>query len=184
MKFTTKNLVTLALLSAIAYILAYFAHVLKIPVVPSAPYLTLDIKDAIIVTGGFLYGPLAVVMMSFVVSLAESFLSGTGHFGILMNMISTCAFGCTAAWIYHRNKSFVNAVAALVAGCICATLVMLPANYAITPLYTGAPREFVASILIPAIMPFNLIKGGINAVIAILLYKPVKLAFKKLDKSM
>jgi riboflavin transporter FmnP len=63
-------------------------------------------------------------------------------------------------------------------------LVMLPANYAITPLYTGAPREFVAGILIPAILPFNLIKGSVNAVIAILLYKPVKSALKKLDKSM
>jgi riboflavin transporter FmnP len=182
MKFTTKKLVTLALLSAIAYVLAYFAHVLKIPVVPAAPYLTLDIKDAIIVTGGFLYGPLAVVMMSFVVSLAESFLSGTGHFGILMNMISTCAFGCTAAWIYRRKKSFLNAVAALIAGCVCATLVMLPANYIITPLYTGAPREFVASILIRAIMPFNLLKCAVNACLAALLYEPVKRIFAGTNK--
>jgi len=169
----------MALLSAIAYIIAYFAHILKIPVVPAAPFLTLDAKDAIIVTGGFLYGPFAVLMMSFVVSVAESFLSGTGHFGILMNMISTCAFACTAALAYKIRKDFIGAVTGLAVGCVCVTLVMLPANYIITPFYMGVPREVVANLLLPGILPFNLLKSVVNACLAALLYKPVKLIFTK-----
>lgn len=36
----------------------------------------------------------------------------------------------------------------------------------------GYPREAVAALLLPAFLPFNLIKGGLNAAITLLLYKP------------
>ena len=50
-------------------------------------------------------------------------------------------------------------------------------NYLVAPIYMGYPREEVAKLLLPAFLPFNLIKGGLNAVITILLYKPVMMAF-------
>ena len=37
----------------------------------------------------------------------------------------------------------------------------------------GYPREAVAELLIPAFLPFNLLKGGLNAAITMLIYKPV-----------
>ena len=37
----------------------------------------------------------------------------------------------------------------------------------------GVSREEVAKLLLPAFLPFNLIKGGLNAAITMLLYKPV-----------
>ena len=46
-------------------------------------------------------------------------------------------------------------------------------NYLIAPIYMGYPREAVAELLLPAFLPFNLIKGGINAAVTLLLYKPV-----------
>ena len=52
-------------------------------------------------------------------------------------------------------------------------------NYIITPLYMGVPREQVAGMLIPIFLPFNLIKGGINAALTMLLYKPVVGALRK-----
>lgn len=52
-------------------------------------------------------------------------------------------------------------------------LVMLVWNYFIAPIYMGCPREAVAKLLIPAFLPFNLMKGGLNAAITMLLYKPV-----------
>jgi len=44
------------------------------------------------------------------------------------------------------------------------------------PVYTGWPREAVASMLLPTFMPFNLTKGGLNAAFVMLLYKPIKTA--------
>jgi hypothetical protein len=56
---------------------------------------------------------------------------------------------------------------------------MLLWNYFIAPIYMRLPREEVANLLIPAFLPFNLLKGGLNAAITMLLYKPIKRALCK-----
>lgn len=43
----------------------------------------------------------------------------------------------------------------------------------IAPIYMGYPREAIVELLLPAFLPFNLIKGGLNAAITMLLYKPI-----------
>jgi len=58
------------------------------------------------------------------------------------------------------------------------TVVMVMWNYLITPIFMKVPREQVVSLLLPAFIPFNLLKGGLNAAITMLLYKPVKTAIK------
>ncbi|MCM1388012.1 MAG: hypothetical protein NC231_11830, partial [Bacillus sp. (in: Bacteria)] len=40
-------------------------------------------------------------------------------------------------------------------------------------------REAIVELLIPAFLPFNLIKGGLNAAITMLLYKPVVTALRR-----
>ena len=52
-------------------------------------------------------------------------------------------------------------------------------NYLVAPLYMGMPREDIAALLLPAFLPFNLIKGGLNAAITMLLYKPVFLPLQR-----
>ena len=56
--------------------------------------------------------------------------------------------------------------------------VMLIWNYIITPMYMTISREAIADMLLPVFLPFNLIKGSINASIAMLLYKPTIKALK------
>lgn len=51
---------------------------------------------------------------------------------------------------------------------------MMVWNYLVAPLYMGVPREEVAKLLLPAFLPFNLLKGGLNAAITMLLYRPVQ----------
>jgi len=58
-------------------------------------------------------------------------------------------------------------------------LVMLFWNYLITPLYMGIPRAAVAELLLPAFLPFNLLKGGINAGVTLVLYQPVARALAR-----
>ena len=50
---------------------------------------------------------------------------------------------------------------------------MVIANLLVTPLYLGVTREMVIGMLLPAIIPFNLLKGAINGIITFLLYKKV-----------
>lgn len=56
---------------------------------------------------------------------------------------------------------------------------MLLWNYFVTPLYMGVGRQEIAGMLLPIFLPFNLIKGGLNMAVTLLLYKPVVGALRK-----
>lgn len=174
MKQRTKKLTGLAMLSAIAYIMVFVG---RIPVVMFLKY---DPKDVIITIGGFIFGPLSAFAISLVVSLVEMFtISDTGPIGLIMNIISTCAFACTAAFIYKKKRTVSGAVTGLITGMLLMIAVMLLWNYLITPLYMKVDREQVAAMLVPVFLPFNLAKGGLNAAITMLIYKPVVTALRK-----
>lgn len=166
-----------AVLVTISYVLTLLPGV---SIFPSAPFLSYDPKDIIIALGGLLFGPLMSLMVSVVVSMIEMFtISATGPIGCIMNILSTCAFACTASFIYKKRRSLAGAVIGLVCGCGMMAVVMVLWNYLITPLYMGVPREAIATMLLPVFLPFNLLKGGINAAFTFLLYKPVVGALRK-----
>ena len=168
-KFTTKELTTLAMITAIAYVLVC---TVRIPVVLFLKY---EPKDVIITIGGFLMGPSAVLISSGVVALIEMFtISDTGIIGCIMNFLSTCSFAFVAASIYKKNHTIKGAIAGLAAGTVFMVSAMMLWNYLITPLYmTGTSRSDIAGMLLPVFLPFNLLKAGLNTSITLLLYKPV-----------
>lgn len=158
--------------------LAYVAVVVgRIPLVLFLKY---DPKDVIIVIGGFIFGPLTSFAITIIVSIVQMFtISGTGILGCFMNIISSCSFACTAAFIYKRKHRLSGALFGLFCGCGCQAVVMMFWNYLIAPIYMGYPREAIVELLIPAFLPFNLIKGGLNAAITMLLYKPIVTALRR-----
>lgn len=172
--FTTKEMTTLAMLTAIAYVLVC---TIRIPVVLFLKY---EPKDVVITIGGFLLGPMAAMISSTVVSLIEMVtISDTGPIGAIMNFLSTCSFACLASWVYRRKHTLKGAVAGLAFGTVVMTMLMLLWNYLITPLYMGVAREDVAGLLLPAFLPFNLLKAGLNSAITLLLYKPLVTGLRK-----
>jgi riboflavin transporter FmnP len=174
MKMNVKKLVLTAMLAAVAYLLVCF---IRIPVVL---FLSYEPKDVIITIGGFLLGPMTAFACSAVVSLVEMVtISTTGPIGLLMNLLSTCAFSCTAALIYKKRHDLVGAVLGLVAGSVLMTAAMLLWNWLITPWYMGQPREAVEALLIPAFLPFNLLKAGFNTALTLMLYKPLVGALRR-----
>lgn len=172
--FSVRNMVILGMLSALAYIVMVF---LRIPVVAFLKY---DPKDIVITIGGLIFGPFSAFTMSLVVSVIEMFtVSDTGWIGLLMNILSTCSFACTAAFIYKLKHNLKGAVIGIISGVLIMTPVMLLWNFLITPLYMKVTREAVTQMLIPTFLPFNLLKGGLNAAFTLLLYKPVINALRK-----
>ena len=175
-KLDTKAFAVMGMLSAIAFVAKLISNVF--PMVSG--FLSFDLKDVIIVIAGFMMGPVASVLISIVVSFVEMVtISTTGPIGFLMNVLASCAFACTASVIYHRNRKMSGAVTGLVAGVLVMTAVMILWNWLITPLYMGVPREVVEGMLLPVFLPFNLVKGGINATLAMILYKPIVGALRK-----
>ncbi len=173
-KMDTKTMVSLAMLSGIAYIVMLLSKLM-----PSVMFLDFDFKDVVICIGGFTFGPLAAAAISIVVAFVEMItISHTGIWGFIMNCLATCAFCCTASFIYKKQHSKRGAVIGLFTGVACLVVVMLLWNYLITPIYMGYPREAVAEMLLPIFLPFNLAKGGMNMAATLLLYKPVVTALR------
>ena len=171
---SVKKLVLLAMLAAMAYVIV---SVVRIPVILFLKY---EPKDVIITIGGFLLGPMAAFITSLVVSLLEMVtISETGPIGCLMNLLSTCAFSCTAAFIYKRKHTLFGAVTGLAIGGVFMICVMLLWNWLITPLYMGVERSAVEGMLLPVFLPFNLLKAGLNSAMVLLLYKPLVTALRK-----
>ena len=169
-----KKIISLAMLSAIAFAVVTFGRI------PIVLFLSYDPKDVIIAIGGFVFGPLSAFIISAVVSLVEMVtISNTAIIGCVMNIISSCTLVCTASYIYKKKRTLSGAVIGLVSGTIIMTLAMLLWNYLITPIYMGYPREAVAELLLPVFLPFNLVKGGLNTAITLLLYKPVVTALRR-----
>jgi len=177
-RLDVKTITVLAILSAIAYILA---SLIRIPLVPGPVNLGYEPKDVILVIAGFIYGPFAPLAMAAVISLIEGFTTSVlGPIGIPMNFIASVAFGCTASAFYKKWHTLTGAVVGLSVSVVLTTIVMLLWNYALTPILMGWPRDRVEALLVPLFLPFNLIKGTLNATLLILLYKPIRIA---LDKS-
>lgn len=174
MKKRTEKITITAMFSALAFITV---ALIRIPVVL---FLSYEPKDVIITVAGLIMGPLSALLISLAVSFVEMItISDTGIIGFIMNVISSCAFACTAAFIYKKRRTFSGALLGVLSGCIAMTAVMLLWNYIITPIYMGYPREAVVELLVPAFLPFNLLKGGMNAALTLLLYKPLNSALKK-----
>ena len=143
-------------------------------------FLKYDPKDVVITLGGLIWGPLTSCIVSVIVSFIEMMtVSDTGIWGCIMNIVSTCSFACTAAFIYKKRHTLHGALLGLILGSMAMVAIMLLWNYLITPLYMGYPREAVAKLLLPAFLPFNLLKAGLNASITFFLYKPVVTALRK-----
>lgn len=176
MNMTTKKITTLGMLCALAVIVNLLIH---FPLIPSVEFLSYDAKDVIIVIGGFIYGPGSAFIMSVITSLLEIMYRGGNLLDVLMNVISTCTFACVAAWIYKRDHTRKGAFLGLGIGTVCSVLSMLLWNYIVTPIYFGMPREAVVSILIPGILPFNLLKCGLNTGLTLFLYKPIVGVFRR-----
>ncbi len=174
MNSKTKKLTSTAMLCAIAYVAVTIGRI------PIVLFLKYDPKDVIITLGGLIWGPLTACLISVIVSFIEMItVSETGIIGCIMNIISSCTFACTAAFVYKRKHTLYGALLGLVLGSVSMVVVMLLWNYLITPLYMGYPREAVVKLLLPAFLPFNLVKAGLNAGLTFFLYKPVATALRK-----
>ena len=175
-RFSTRYMAAVAMFAALSFVAVLLAKV--IPNV--AGFLSYEPKDAVIVIAGLLYGPLTSVLISVIVSFIEMItISATGPYGFLMNVVSTCAFAVPAAWYYQKHRTQKGAVIGLILGVLVMAAAMLLWNYIITPFYMGVPRETVSGMLMTVFLPFNLVKGGINAGLTLLLYKPIVNALRK-----
>ena len=171
-KINTKKLVGIAVFAALAFGVTL---VFRIPV----SFLTFDAKDAILVVASFIYGPVAAVLMSLIISILEISISDTAVIGAIMNFVSSAAFAGVASLIYKKKRTFNGALIGLFTSVAVTTGVMMLMNILITPFYMGVDRSVVISMLPTVLLPFNFAKTLMNGAIAMLIYKPVAVALRR-----
>ncbi len=171
-KISTRQMVSMAMLGAISIVLVYLIH---FPLIPAAAFLEYDPADIPILICAFAYGPGAGFLLTVVVSFIQGFTvsAQSGIIGVIMHIFATGFCVLVAGHIYKRNKTRKTAVIALICGAITQTLAMIVMNMIFTPLFMGAPLEVVMSMMIPAIIPFNALKAGINCAVTFFLYKSI-----------
>ena len=178
-----RTITGVAVLSAIAFILAYF----EFPVPLSPSFARMDISDLPALIGAFAYGPLAGVLIELVKNALQLTSTATAGVGELANFIMGGVFVFVAGLIYRKNKNKKTAliaclIASLAMGIAAAVVnyfILLPAFEAFMPL-----NELIASFgeFMPFIrtkldvvlfnaLPFNLLKGLVISAVTILIYK-------------
>jgi len=168
----TKKLTVMAMLVAISVVLVYLVH---FPIFPAASFLEYDPADIPILIGAFAYGPVAGVVLTVIASLIQGFTvsAKSGLYGILMHIIATSTLVVIAGSLYRVKHTRAGAVIGLLCGTVSMGLVMMAANHFITPYFMNAPVAVVDAMLLPIILPFNLVKAGLNSTVTFIVYKAV-----------
>lgn len=190
-----QTLCKISLLGAIAAIVMYFD--ISLPFVPA--FYKLDFSETIVLLSGFTLGAIPAIITEAVKNILILLIKGTATAGIgeLANFIMGCSFVLPAVLFYHKKKTKKNAAIGLclsvISLCIVASLmnyyIMLPAyayffqmdidalvamgsavNTSINSLFT---------LIILGVVPFNIIKGSLNALLILLTYKKLKPIIKK-----
>jgi riboflavin transporter FmnP len=174
----THFLAHLAVLVAMSVLLVYLIH---FPIMPAAPFLEYDPADIPILVGTFLFGPGAGLIITAVACIVQGLTvsASSGIIGILMHFFATGSYVIVAGLIYVKHHTKGGAVAALIAGTLTMTAVMVAWNLVMTPIFMGTPRAAVAAMIVPVIIPFNLIKAALNGAITFAVYKSISRVFDR-----
>lgn len=174
---TTKRMVRLAMLCALAVVLMYFV---RFPLLATAKYLEFTPADIPILIASFLYGPWYGVAVVFVVSIIQGLTvsADAGIIGMLMNFITSSTLCVMAGLIYKHRRTLKSAIIGLISGAVAMILIALPLNVLLTPIYAPyLSMRDVAALLVPVIIPFNAIRVSINCVATFFIYKPISRLF-------
>ena len=167
-RWSTRQLVTMALLTSIAILLSF----VEFPLFPAAPFLKYDASFVAAMVAGFAYGPGAGVAVGIVTWTVHGFISSDPA-GAIMNCIAVAGFVVPAALIYKRHHTFKGAIVGLVVGAVITVIAAILADLVVIPLYNGMAVKAVVDMIIPTLLPFNALKAVINAVVTAVVYKAV-----------
>lgn len=177
--FTASRIAKIALLSALAYVVTF----LEFPVFPAVSFLKLDFANVFILLGGFMYGPVAAVVISAVKELLSLIDTQTIGVGEVANFLLTLSFVLVPTIVYRFKKGLPTVTLTLAAGCVLQIAASLVVNrYINFPLYEAFLPFSAAEAFAQwwwYIILFNLIKCAAVSLVTLLLYKRISWLLNK-----
>ncbi|MDO5124021.1 MAG: ECF transporter S component [Eubacteriales bacterium] len=193
--FTTRNLVTCAMLGACSTILMLVEF--PLPFI-APPFYELDFSEVPALIGGFAMGPIAGVIIELIKILLNLVINGTDTAGVgeAANFILGAIFVTVASLIYKRKKTKKNAFLSLSVGGLAMSLTATVINaFVMIPFYSkflSIPMDVIIGMgqsIFPivdnlfmfcllCVLPFNLIKSILVVAVTMLIYKPMSKVIK------
>lgn len=184
-----KGIVKIGVLSAVSTVLM----LIEIPLWFAPSFYKIDLSEIPILIGSFALGPIAGILMELIKNLLNLVINGTvtGGIGELANFIIGCAIVAPSAFVYQREKTRKNAIVGLsigtallvVAGCLLNYFVLLPVYAAVFHMPLSALVQMgsvvnpaikdLTTLVLFAVAPFNLLKGIMDSLLTMLIYKKV-----------
>lgn len=165
---STKKLVLVSLFTAISLILSITIY---FPILPQASYLLYDPGDIPLLIVALYIGVFEGLLATLIVSILMALITGQGGpIGALMHFIATGTLISVAGLFFKRLKKLEIP---LILGTLSMAGVMSIANLIFTPIYLGVSIKEVLALIVPVIIPFNLIKAGINSFLTYILTKVI-----------
>lgn len=181
----TRILVSVAMLSAVAYLLAFIE--IQVPLSPT--FARMDVSDLPALIAAFAFGPLSGVMVELIKNGLQLTSTNTAGVGELANFLMGSALAFTAGSLYQKHKTKKIALLGCIAGSVAMAVAAGILNYfVLLPLYENFMplNQVIASFaaFIPFIqtkldvvlwnaVPFNLLKGLAISLVTRLIYKPL-----------
>jgi len=180
-KKSTLRLTTLGMLAALSLVLVMF----NFPLFPAAPFLKFDFADIPLLICAMIFGPLPSLAVLFVVSVVQAFLlGGDSYLGCIMHFVASGAMLVVVGLLCRGSKKIGRTILGLALGALTMTLLMIPMNYLITPLYLGGHSQqnidIISSLMLPTIIPFNIIKSSVNCLLAFVVFRLLHAFFVRL----
>ena len=179
------NIAIIGILSAISYILMW----LEVPAPLMPPFIKFDFSDFPALLAAFGMGPVAGILVELIKNVLHSFSSGSFAVGELSNFILGASFVGVAGLVYQKKNNKKGAVLAPLLGAMTMALISYPSNlFVVYPFYYNfMPKETVLSmyqLILPSVgsmekallifnLPFTFIKGMLDVLLCLFLYKSV-----------
>jgi len=172
--------VATGILAAISLLLELYIH---FPVLPAAPFLLYSPGDLPMIVAALLVGPSSGVACAFTNAVLFAMITGQGGpWGALMHFIAS---GGMVGVIGYLERRWNKLHWALLVGILTRIGLMVPMNLLVTPIYTGLSISAVAKMIVPIVIPFNLIHAGLNSALAYPILKaiPKEISLKQRAKA-
>lgn len=179
-----KKVIRTAIMAMLTALSIVSLYVIRMPLIPAAPFLEYDAADIPVLIGSMLLGPVSGIVTLLAVCLIQALTvsASSGWIGFVMHFIASSVLVLISSLIYKRKQTTASLILGLVIGSVAMTAVMIPLNLIFTGIFLGAGTQTVIGMLMPAIIPFNLLKAGINSAVTFAVFTPIKSILKKYVK--
>lgn len=165
-RWSTRRIAMYALFVALAMATSF----IEFPIIPGVQWLKYDPSGIVSLIAGFAFGPAAAAIVSVLSFVPHLFMD---PWGTLMAVLVALALSVPAALVYRRIKSRKGALLGILLGAAVALVAAIVGNLIVTPIYAHMTVAQVAALIVPALLPFNVLKFAIHGVVTFLIYKPI-----------